>query len=135
MSDLNSDLNLEEFIYQVRKELLDAQEKHKGELGYFELKNVELEVTVTAERTSEGILNLHVVQIGSDVSKAHVHSVKLTFSIVPQPEKSKGKAPYDILKYDISKDASSEFREVKPFGIDYMKCVTPLGPVYLPPPK
>lgn len=75
-------LNLEEFVYQVKKELLEAQEKHKGEPGYFSLRDVELELSVAAKYSGEGKLSLQVVQIGSEVAGEHVHKVKLTFDLV-----------------------------------------------------
>ena|ERR1041384_307176 len=76
-------LSLEEFIYQVKQELLDAQKKHEGEFAYFELQRVELEVTLAVNRTGKGKVNIYVAELGADVAKELTHVVKLSFNIIP----------------------------------------------------
>jgi NTP-dependent ternary system trypsin peptidase co-occuring protein len=88
-----SSLSLEEFIYQVKRELLEAQQKHEGEPVYLELQKVELEVSVTVTKTARGKVNIYVADLGSDVAKDHAQRVKLEFEVVPfdiLPEASGG---------------------------------------------
>lgn len=85
-------LKLEEFIYRVKKELLDAQEKHKGELSFFELDNVEIEVKVatTYSGGAKGKFEFFVLnlgEVGGNIERENVHTVKLTFRVAkPQPK-------------------------------------------------
>ena len=79
-------LSFEEFIYQVKHELLDAQKKHEGEFSYFELQKVELEVTLAVNRTGKGKVNIYVAELGANVAKELTHVVKLAFDIVPYSE-------------------------------------------------
>ena len=74
-------LQLDEFIASVKKELLDYQQKHEDEPVLFELKDVELEVTLTATYDGQGKVNLAVVELGSDISREHTHTVRLGFSV------------------------------------------------------
>jgi hypothetical protein len=71
-------LSLEEFIYQVKRELLEAQEKHEGESAYLELQNVELEVSLVVSKKANGKVTVYVAEIGSDISKEQVQKVKLS---------------------------------------------------------
>ena len=75
-------LSLESFIYQVKKELLDAQTKHEGELAYFNLRNVQLEATVTANMGADGGVNLSVVRLGAKTDRAKTHTVRLVFDLI-----------------------------------------------------
>ena len=77
-----SSLKLEEFIYQVKRELLDAQEKHEGEPAYLELQTVELEVSLVVNKTANGKVSVYVAEIGSDVSKEHVQRVRMAFNVI-----------------------------------------------------
>jgi hypothetical protein len=75
-------LSLEEFIYQVKRELLEAQEKHEGESAYLELQNVELEVSLVVSKKANGKVNVYVAEIGSDISKEQVQKVRLAFNVI-----------------------------------------------------
>lgn len=97
-------LTLERFIYQVKKELLEAQEKHQHELGFFSLQNVELEIRVAGTYEGDGKVNLSVVEKGSDISKNHTHSVRLTFGIVPEFEQPPIESPSD--QFELESDAT-----------------------------
>lgn len=77
-----SSLKLEEFIYQVKRELLDAQEKHEGEPAYLELQTVELEVSLLVNKTANGKVSVYVAEIGSDVSKEQVQRVRMAFNVI-----------------------------------------------------
>ena len=70
-------LKLEDFIYTVKKELLDAQAKHEGEPAYFQLQKVELEANLTTSLEGEGVVKIAVVELGSRVKKENTHSVTL----------------------------------------------------------
>jgi hypothetical protein len=78
-------LSLENFIYTVKKELLDSQQKHEDELAYFNLEKVDLEVNVTTKLGGDGKINVAVAQLGSKISRDNTHVVRLSFSIVEQP--------------------------------------------------
>lgn len=78
-------LSLEEFIYQVKRELLEAQEKHEGESAYLELQNVELEVSLGVSKKANGKVTVYVAEVGSDISKEQVQKVKLAFKIIDLP--------------------------------------------------
>lgn len=86
-------LNLEKLIYQVKKELLSAQQKHEGEMALFRLCEVEMDVSVTAENNASGGVDLYVVELGGEASTAQTHSVKLKFSL--ESEK-RAATPYKI---------------------------------------
>jgi hypothetical protein len=116
------ELNLEEFIYQVKKELLEGQKKHEGEPGYFRLRDVELEVSVTASYSGKGKLNLQVVQIGSGVAKEHTHTVKLIFDLEP----AVAALPYQFPEGMVGKG-------VKAFGPIYITDPTEKGSEHIPP--
>lgn len=75
------DLHLDAFIASVKKELLDYQQKHEDEPVLFELKDVELEVTLTATYDGQGKVNLAVVEVGSDIAREHTHTVRLSFAV------------------------------------------------------
>ncbi len=74
-------LKLEQFIYQVKKELLDAQSKHEGEDALFVIKDVELEISVVVSFSGGGKVNVVVAELGSNLAKEQVHKVKLTLAI------------------------------------------------------
>jgi Trypsin-co-occurring domain 2 len=84
-----ADLSLERFIYTVKKELLEAQERHEGEPAYFSLDKVELEVNVTTKLEGDGTINVAVAQLGSRLSKEKTHVAWLSFSIVDQSAPAK----------------------------------------------
>jgi hypothetical protein len=86
-------LSLEEFIYQVKRELLEAQKKHEGEYAYFELQKVEFEVSVAVRRTGSGKVNIYVAELGGDVAKELTHVVKLAFDIAPSVSEESGSKP------------------------------------------
>ena len=54
-------LNLESFIYQVKKEIEQAQEKHMGENAMFSLKEVELTINLTVQVTDKGGVDIKVI--------------------------------------------------------------------------
>ena len=62
-------MSLEEFIYQVKQELLEAQNKHEGEFAYFSLQTVDVEVSVAVTREGSGKVNIYVAELGADVAK------------------------------------------------------------------
>ncbi len=127
------DLKLEEFIYQVKTELIEAQKKHEDEQGYFKLDNVELNVAVTAKYDVSGegnakipIINLLVLQLGAKVAKEKVHTLKLNFSIAPKKESIYGTTVVEHNK--------SGYSVVVPWGKTYFAppnidtLVTPFNP-------
>ena len=77
-----SSLSLEEFIYQVKRELLDAQGKHQGELAFLELQKVEIEVSLVVSKKANGKVSVYVAEVGSDVSKEQVQRVRLAFDVI-----------------------------------------------------
>jgi hypothetical protein len=77
-----SSLRLEEFIYQVKQELLDAQTEHEGEAAYLELQKVEIEVSLVVNKTANGKVSVYVAELGSDVSKEQVQKVTLAFNVI-----------------------------------------------------
>lgn len=76
-------LSLEEFIYKVKRELLDAQKKHEGDPVYLELHTVDIEVSVAVNKTANGAVQVFVAELGSNISKELTHRVKLSFEVVP----------------------------------------------------
>ncbi len=96
-------LSLEEFIYQVKRELLEAQKQHEGEQAYLELQRVELEVSVAASRTGSGKVNIYVAELGAEVAKELTHVVKLAFDVVP----------YSVAKPSGDMTKSSEINKAK----------------------
>ena len=76
------DLSLEEFIYQVKRELLDAQTKHAAEMGYLSLKSVELTATIAVKPGANLGASIKVVSIGAKIEKEQAHQVKLTFDVL-----------------------------------------------------
>jgi hypothetical protein len=75
-------LSLEEFIYQVKRELLEAQEKHEEELAFLELQNVEIEVSLAVTKEANGKVTVYVAEIGSDVSREQAQRVRLAFNVI-----------------------------------------------------
>lgn len=107
------DLKLKDFIYQVKKELIEAQKEHEGEKAYFKLDNVELNVAVTAKYDVSGegnakipIINLLVLQFGAKVAKEKVHTLKLNFSIAPKESIVKSGGLYYLYKKPSTIDTS-----------------------------
>jgi len=74
-------LSLEEFIYQVKAELLEAQGRHEGEPGYLALRGVDLEVCVAVTRAADGTVKLAVVELGGKADRAETHTVRLAFDV------------------------------------------------------
>jgi hypothetical protein len=77
-----SSLRLEEFIYQVKQELLDAQTKHNEEEAYLELQKVELEVSLVVSKKANGKVSVYVAELGSDISQEQVQKVTLAFNVI-----------------------------------------------------
>jgi len=75
-------LSLEEFIYQVKRELLGAQEMHEGESAFLELQNVELEVSLVVNKKAAGKVDVWVAEFGSDISKERIQKVRLAFKVI-----------------------------------------------------
>ena len=75
MSTKDTPIGLQELIMKVKQELLrnptDTQ-------PLFTIKQLELEVSFTVERTADGSLDFSVVQGGASVSQGNVQTVKLT---------------------------------------------------------
>jgi hypothetical protein len=117
------ELNLVEFIFQVKKELLEGQKKYEGEPGYFRLRDVELEVSVTASYSGRDTLNLQVVQIGSGAAKEHAHTVKLIFDLVPPAVAA--------LPFQFPEGTAGT--RVKAYGPFYITDPTQTGPEPIPP--
>ncbi len=77
-----SSLSLEEFIYQVKRELLEAQEKHEGEQAFLELQKVELEVSLVVSKKANGKVSVYVAEVGTDISTEQVQRVRLAFDVI-----------------------------------------------------
>jgi Trypsin-co-occurring domain 2 len=92
-----SSLSLEEFIYQVKRELLEAQGKHEGEQAFLELQKVELEVSLVVSKKANGKVSVYVAEIGSDISTEQVQRVRLAFDVI-----------------DLLPDAALQKRGIKP---------------------
>jgi hypothetical protein len=73
--------SLHDFIYQVKHELLDAQEQHEGEEGFLRLAAVELEVSVAVKKAGNGKMSIKVVEIGGTAGRDDTHRVKLAFTV------------------------------------------------------
>lgn len=79
-------IRLDDFIYEIKRQLLEAQQKHCGEPAFFDLQNVELEVKVTTSYSAEakGKLEFWVVslgEVGAKTTQDSTHTVKLTFQV------------------------------------------------------
>ncbi len=75
-------LRLEELIYQVKDEIMQAQINHQGELAFFEVEKVELEVKIGTTVTGKGTLDIWVLKLGEIGSaRDSTHTVKLSFKI------------------------------------------------------
>lgn len=107
-------LSLEKFIYKVKRELLDAQEKHEGDPVYLELQKVDIEVSIAVKRTAKGAVNVYVAELGSDIAKEFMHRVTLGFEVVP----------FDLLPPSGSRGGKGGARKsvqkgVRPGGVAY----------------
>ena len=78
-------LKIDQFINQVKEELLESQQEHQGKLALFKLDTVELEITIGANYAGDGKIDLKVVELGSGIEKHHTHSVKLSFRLTENP--------------------------------------------------
>jgi len=87
MAETPQRLKLEEFIYQVKRELLEAQSKHADEASYFELETMELEVKVGTTLSGKGSakVDLWVISLGEvtgTVERESLHTIKLKFNVL-----------------------------------------------------
>lgn len=110
------DLSLEKFIYSVKREILNAQGKHQGELALFKLKSLDLEISMGTTVSGEGDINLAVVQLGSDVAKEQTHTIKLSFEIVEQTGKKKIVESGSILLGDTNDDQIIRMEDLEYIG-------------------
>lgn len=76
---MKGNISLKDFIQQVRKELVDAQDT-TGD-PFYELENVELEVSFALDIKGGAKWNLVVVELGTEANAAQLH--KVTLSLKP----------------------------------------------------
>jgi len=85
-------MELEPFIYTIKRQLLDAQLKHSGELGYFNLEDVELTLAVAIQSDIDGRVSLKVFSVGPELGAkmagTQTSTVKLKFTIKSAEDKS-----------------------------------------------
>ena len=78
----NKKLRLEQLIYQVKNELLEAKRAHKGEDGLFELTSVEMEVKIATKLSGKAKVDVWVLSLGEvGGDRESTHTVKLSFSV------------------------------------------------------
>jgi hypothetical protein len=68
-------ISIGDFIHQVKKELVEAQDT-SGE-PFYELHDVELEITFALEAKGKAGMNLYVVELGGEATASQTHKVTL----------------------------------------------------------
>jgi len=88
-SEMKGKISLKEFIHQVKKELVDAQEG----IGdpFYELENVELEVSFAIDVKGESKLDLVVIELGAEANAQQLH--KVTLSLKPLTKETLSEKP------------------------------------------
>lgn len=79
-------ISIGDFIHQVKKELVEAQ----GASGdsFYELHDVELEITFALETKGKGGINLYVVELGGQAAASQTHKVTLKLKPIRKPEEN-----------------------------------------------
>lgn len=95
-------ISLANFIQEVKKELVDAQDT-SGK-PFYELESVELEVAFTLEVSGKGKANFVVFDLAGETSGTQLHKVKLNFKPIP-PEKGDPASQKKVQGFDFKSDS------------------------------
>lgn len=91
---------LVDVIDVLRADIDAAIEAAKGKTTYFELGEIEIELTtqITETGKNEGGLNIGVVKIGSSLDDSDTHTQKIKFKLIPKlkPTSDVAKEPNTI---------------------------------------
>lgn len=72
---MKGNISIGDFIFQVKKELMEAETK--SDKPFYELKEVNLEVSFALEASGEGAVKLYVVEAGGHATASQTHKVIL----------------------------------------------------------
>lgn len=79
---MKGDISLGDFIKKVKRELVTAQDK--AGTAFFELKEVELEVSFVLDAKASAEGQLLVVKLGGETKATQTHKVVMKFLPLPQ---------------------------------------------------
>ena len=85
---MKGDISLGDFIKRVKSELVAAQDK--GGTPFFELKEVELEVSFVLDAKASAEGQLLVVKLGGETTATQTHKVVMKFLPLPQSTSALG---------------------------------------------
>ena len=75
---MNGNISLEDFILEVKEELVRAQSKNRDD-AFYELHEVHLEVAFALDSSVEGKAKFLVLGVGGKVNASQTHKVTLHF--------------------------------------------------------
>lgn len=77
---MSNSIGLAEFIYQVKRELLQPQDGRADPAPILSVDEVELTIEVTVSKDAKAGINIHVLEVGGGAGRSDVHTVhvKLT---------------------------------------------------------
>jgi hypothetical protein len=70
-------IGLTELIYQVKRELLNADGREDDPVPLFAVEEIELEVAVTVSREGQAGINIHVFNVGGSASREDAQTVRV----------------------------------------------------------
>jgi hypothetical protein len=108
-------LKLEDLIYQVKTELLEATRAHAGEDALFELSGVEMEVKIATTVSGKGGVNVWVVSGESTATREATHTVTLSFKVAKPVAQRPTTEPKPKAPKDAKVGESATFLEVARF--------------------
>lgn len=91
-------LELQEFINQVKREILETQTANEGDAALFELEKIELEVKVATTYSAEGkgriaFWVLDLGDVGGSYGRENCHTVKLSLKVLKSPPEAQPQKP------------------------------------------
>jgi hypothetical protein len=86
---MKGNISIGDFIHQVKKELKEAQDK-SGD-AFYELREVNLEISFVLNASAESGLKLYVVDLKGGAKAEQTHKVSLKLVPLPQPGSKKVK--------------------------------------------
>jgi hypothetical protein len=70
-------IGLSQFLYQVKQEILQPPPNGANPLPLLSVEGVELEIKVGVTRKGEAGINVHVFELGANVSREDAHIVRV----------------------------------------------------------
>ncbi len=131
-------LKLEDLIYQVKSELLEAQQKHAGEKAFLELDTIEMEVKVATTVSGKGTVDVWVLKFGElGGGRENTHTVRLSFKVAKPKPLPASTATKQLPPFSLQKEKIDDLTVIQEFQLESpsLGAVTPHGPnfgIYLP---